>query len=115
MLSPASNVLSRIRPYTVAICLVRLEERIGFASSDPYLSCSSPLMVLPGRGRHGVRKALDAAERELGARTALSGCAHADSGVCVCVCVCVCVHGSAVCPEHPCSTCVVQHMSYKRV
>ena len=49
-LSPLSRALQTMPPYSVALCAVRRGSSLGFAASDPYLSCASPLTVLPVLG-----------------------------------------------------------------
>ena len=44
---PAGLALSRMRPYSVAVCIVRNRSGLSFASSDPYLSTATPLAAVP--------------------------------------------------------------------
>ena len=44
---PAGLALSRMRPYSIAVCIVRTNAgAIGVAKSDPYLSTATPIAAL---------------------------------------------------------------------
>jgi hypothetical protein len=42
-----SVALARMKPYTVALCVLRSRRGYGLASSDPYQSAATPLATLP--------------------------------------------------------------------
>ena len=54
--SSASRIISEMRPYSEAVCIVMRSQKIGIARSDPYLSSASALSDIDvRRGRIGAK------------------------------------------------------------